>query len=512
MKKTYLWLPLLALLFSSCFEDDGNYTYTDVDEITIEGIEDYYVKNSYNGEVLQITPTIKTSYTDLEYEWWLWDPREEENSGWDPTKEPYEAELIGTEKDLNYEVNCPLGEYTLMLKVISKSNGYFNTYVTKFDSQTLFTRGFYILKESADGNTELDLYNRDNELMTDLLTLTQGAPLEGKPRCLSTVVGHGNQVDNEFIRLHSVCVSTEANKVAFYETESFEKIHDENDVIVTPMDPTVDKPYMAFSYGFGNFFICSRGMYASFCTSLGMDITGQFPIPSTPQGGSIHVLNDASAGIPMVYHWSDTEHCIQYADSYSYAQDFFGPFNNNDFVTEDKDCLMCGACAPEGKGYFLLEDQTGKQYIYVISTGSAMITNSVEIDADSKLAHATEYAVNALTTNWLYFVYDNRVYVYDLTNFTERDTPLSLDGISADEEITYLSYQYQDFSNDTENNFTHLVVGTQQGDTYRLYMYNMTAGEPRELVRTIEGTGKMKMCAYMSSVDYDGGGIMSIPN
>ena len=511
MKKTYLLLPLFALMCSSCFEDEGNYTYTDVEEITIEGIDSYYANNSYNGEFLQVKPEIKTNYADLEYEWYLWDPQKEgQYTGW-VDREPYEAELISTEKNLNYEVNLPLGQYKLMLKVTSKSNGYFQTYITTFESKTLFTRGFYILKESVDGNSELDLYNQEGELMTDLITLVHGKPLEGKPRCLSTLPGHGKVVDNEILDAHSVCVTTEADKIAFYETESFSITHDESDVILGPLAEG-EKPYMAFSAGYGNCFISSKGQYMSFCMPGMMQITGQFSIPATTDGGSMFVYVDTGAmGLPCgVFMWSDSEHAIRYGDTMNYGQ-AFGPFDNNGYVTEDKECLMCGYAESTGLGYFLLKDAAGKQYLYSVSTMPPQITNSVEIPEGSKLTQATEYAVNARTTSCMYFVYDNKVYMYDLVNYKEDDMPLNLEGISAEEEITYLAYHYQDFSNDTENNYTHLVVGTQQGNTYRLYMYNLLAGEPNELVRTIKGEGKLKMCAYMSSVTY-GNGKMSIPN
>ena len=113
----------------------------------------------------------------------------------------------------------------------------------------------------------------------------------------------------------------------------------------------------------------------------------------------------------------------------------------------------------------------------------------------------------------LYFVYDNKLYGYNLSDFTENKDPMTLQGIAADETITYLSYQWQDYEKDTDNNFVHLVIGTQKGDTYRIYMYNIVAGEPCDLVRTIEGKGKLKMCVYMSPVTYNGNkDSASLPN
>ena len=73
-----------------------------------------------------------------------------------------------------------------------------------------------------------------------------------------------------------------------------------------------------------------------------------------------------------------------------------------------------------------------------------------------------------------------------------------------DETITYLSYQWQDYDNDEDNNFVYLVVGTQKRDDYKIYMYDLEAGMPKNLVKSFGGQGKVKMCVYMSSAVYSG--------
>ena len=160
----------------------------------------------------------------------------------------------------------------------------------------------------------------------------------------------------------------------------------------------------------------------------------------------------------------------------------------------------------------------GKRYLHEVSMsgtdGYFKATRHMELEPGSKLANATEFAVNELTASYMYFVYNNQVYVYNLTNYTEEDTPLTLEGIPSDETITYLSYQWQNFNGDADYNFTHLVVGTQKGDAYRLYMYDLEIGRPSKLVRKIEGNGNMKMCTYTTSVDfnYNRGDQSSLPN
>lgn len=83
--KTRLSIVLLSLLtfsLTSCFDDDGNYTYHDVDEITISGIQESYANISYSGEVLEIDPVVESNYTDLKYEWSIWEPSKEFGLQW----------------------------------------------------------------------------------------------------------------------------------------------------------------------------------------------------------------------------------------------------------------------------------------------------------------------------------------------------------------------------------------------------------------------------------------------
>lgn len=501
MKKIYLLMSLVALLFTSCFDDDGNYTYKNVDEITIEGLDESYVKNSYAGEVLEIDPVIKTAYTDLEYEWWMWDPSKETGyTGWEENVTPYEAELISTDKKLSYKVECPIGQYTLMLKVTSKTNGYFNVATTRFDAQTVFTRGFYILKETSDGNTELDLYNRDNQLMSNLLEGTGLGAMKGKPLALGALQGHAMRNEaGEYLKIHTICVTTQDKEIAFFNTENLEKVHDASDVVTGGLKEG-ETPYVAFSYGYSNYFLSSRGCNVAYISSM-MNTSGSIGIPGKTGGASTFVMCDDNM---YAIYWNETEQKIMDCDHMGFGQ--FGDYDENGFSTQGMKCLMCGATHSDQKGYFILEDEAGKKYLYIVEFGSmnAKTIDRKEIDPSSKLASATAFATNVKTTNVLYFVTDNKLYSYNLANFTERETPLTLQGIGADETITYLSYQWQEYYNDLDYNFKHLVVGTQKGETYRLYMYDITAGEPRELRTTIEGTGKLKMCLYMSPAQYSG--------
>lgn len=206
----------MTFSLTSCFDDDGNYTYHDVDEITISGIQESYANISYSGEVLEIDPVVESNYTDLKYEWSIWEPSKEFGNG-NRTDDTYASEVIGTEKKLTYPVECPIGRYTIKLKVYSESTGYFATASTRFDVGSEFTRGFYILKETADGNTDFDLYvNEDTPIKENILTLTGQETLKGKPLFISNVASHGYLDEaGDYQGAHTICVTTEEGDLGF---------------------------------------------------------------------------------------------------------------------------------------------------------------------------------------------------------------------------------------------------------------------------------------------------------
>lgn len=510
MKTKYLLLILCAFFFTSCFEDEGNYKYKEVDGIEVDGIASRYIVLSYVDK-LNIPITLNTSYTDLEYAWYVYDPKIETEYNHD---ENYKAELISTDKDLSYDVGWEPGVYTVMVKVTSKSNGYSVYAQTSVEAVTELSRGFYILKETNDGNTDLDLYYKEGEpLATDLISKGLGDPMPGEPQYLGIVYAHG-YIDKETDEIkygNSACITTKTGDIGFFRTDDMVKVHDETDIRFGGLEAG-EIPIASFTFGVSNFLMSSKGIAGSYSSEMMPSSTGAFGTTSGT-GGSRFIMQD---GAMCVLYWNETDERFDYADQYSFGHGFFGDFDENGFSTQGMECVACGSSyASKTVGtinFFLMKDASGKKYIYYVdSSATPTTTRRVELPASSKLANATSYATNSLTATYLYYVYNNKLYVYNLNGDVEEDNAVELAGIPSDETITYLSYQFMDSSgSDTEYDFTHLIVGTQKGDTYKVYMYNIAGGVPRDLVRTFSGNGKLTMVNYASpKLSY---GSISIPN
>ena len=56
---------------------------------------------------------------------------------------------------------------------------------TTVSGVTKFSKGYYMLKETSDGNTEMDLHYIDGGMAENIITNVTGSPLQGKPKTLS---------------------------------------------------------------------------------------------------------------------------------------------------------------------------------------------------------------------------------------------------------------------------------------------------------------------------------------
>ena len=166
----------MTLSLSSCFSDDSSLSGNDVGDITISGISDSYSHVAYMGETLDITPTVE-SQEDVTYSWLLLNST---TGSKDKDGNEIQPEVIGHEKDLHYEVNLSPGTYQVRLVAQGKS-GYTVYKRTSLTVRTTFSQGFYVLKETTDGNSDVDLITKDGKTGYNIIASMDGEALHGKP-------------------------------------------------------------------------------------------------------------------------------------------------------------------------------------------------------------------------------------------------------------------------------------------------------------------------------------------
>ena len=354
---------------SACNDDNSTLSTVRVDDIEIEGLTDQSVV-SYVGNKIEISPVISTGYAEdnLNYAWYLYE------NGMGELEDGYRTNRISSEKDLSYEVNLPSGSYTLVFEVTSISNNYVKTATVNLSVSTSFSQGFYILKETPDGRTEVDLYGNDG-LVPNLMGRFSGSALQGKPRNLS-VVYSGEYIDpdaNKTASANLVHVFTEDNVYRGFRSEDMKEVFNNSNLFYGGDIPANETPYLLFRTPNYTAYFSNTGIRTAKTASYGQAAnSGMMGYPVDEVGTSKHVQL-LFYGMNLVY-WSNEEHRLRTID-YRFNSPALVGYNDETAYPDDLECISSGVnIMSDGEvvtAYFLCEQpSTGNRYLLLLDTFS----------------------------------------------------------------------------------------------------------------------------------------------
>lgn len=527
MKKTilYIFCAIAAMSLSSCFDDDSTYGNNSVSDIEVSGIEESYEATAFVGEHLKISPTVTTDYSDMSYEWLLLNSKTGKTTDDGDTIQPV---VIGNSKDLDYEVATAPGTYQIRFIAKSLSNDYTSYTATKLTVQTDFSQGFYILKETADGNTDVDLINSKNQLGEDIFKGVKGAPMTGKPRRLDINYNmyYVNPDDNEMESTNGITVTTEGNDIMVSRSADLQTIFDRSSLLFDDMDAD-EKPYGIIQASMaGQEYFSSNGIRTCMAagTFFSSPNTGKFGMPTANICASPYFVHDmSSSGGGLV--WDEKAHTIYALDYNATPSVLTYEDLTGDDVTQNQtgwDCLMAGYNYVNSESTCLLvlnEASTGTRRLYTTTSSFAGVYLSAfnTFRQGSAMSTATCYAVNAVSAKYLYGVSGGKLYACLFAEDGLPETRLNPQGIGSDETITYVGNQFWDSVMGIGTSFDYLIVGTQKGNLYKLYFYKTVGGAPDgDPVMTFSGTGTVKSVKYLNSQfdhsDWDFSNLCFNPN
>lgn len=159
MKKWYLFF--LTMILAACYDDEGNYDYKELNDVTIEGItdKDWYTKFTY-VDTLRINPelTLALGGTEehLKFEWRLVPLHASYNRDSIPSEVQMQGYIIGNEKNLEYPLKEPAGDYLGFLWVTDTVTNvsYKKDFFVRL--RTAVTDGWMLLCEE-NGKARLDM-------------------------------------------------------------------------------------------------------------------------------------------------------------------------------------------------------------------------------------------------------------------------------------------------------------------------------------------------------------------
>ena len=494
-------MAFLPLLLGSCdYTDDSELPNGTLPTIEISGFaEDGYSIVSYQKNHLKISPVIKTNYSDsqLSYNWYLIDDNASDLAYYARPQKDYSWELISSQKDLDYEVNLTPGTYHVCLDVKAE-NGYTASINTTLRTSTNFTNGYYILKQTVDGNTEFDVFRPDdNELISDLFAATTGSAMTGAPVALSMAFDHGyiDDVSNQQAGSSIVTFTTNDGSIRSLRTSDLKCVLDNSRLLYDGALGANEQPYRIINGMWSNIFLTSEG------------VRSQYSFAMQPGPGLYGIAGGGGASKFVVFdkwmYYSDVNAICWNEKTHSI---FFVDYNGGSNPIDDMpvqvnnltgwDCIACGWSNSGGGAVFLLQNASGeRQIIKLASMGYSGIMGSeaVLLKSDSHLAKGNVFTVSFNSSSFIYTIDNNHIYGYDIN--TGEEQVINAQGIGS-ETITYISDKWIG-SADTD----YFVVGTQSGNEYTLRFYNQLGGKPDGApVYTIKGTGRVVSMMYTSTV------------
>lgn len=496
-----LYLNTLIIAFAvifqvACYDDKGNYDYTDISQVKVTDVEEVYSKVSYR-DTLHIVPKINSTNPQDEFEClWVINPAYIQTPS---MGEQILKDTIGFDKELHYPVNLRLGTYDLVLKVTNIATGHAEFIKMSLEVTTPFALGFYALKEK-NGCTEIDLHKPDGEVVENVLTMKYGEAMTGEPKSMGLVF--------------SYCyIDPETSKYTF--TSALTICAGKDAKILNLQDMSTIFTHENMFWGEANQeeiprYICPGYYGINYLSNQGVSFSYQY----------LTIPGSGKFGYPLLLSGSEQSNCIPNINCvFSQCLYFFDELNHRFLVCDFNGALHSYEKAPvipynliffgrnkvgaDNNGYALFEDdKTGKRYLYKLVLDTKFSNNPIletfDVPESSALATATLFGINEQNARIMYFVKDNQLYSFDLGLHTEK--VLVPEGFVAGEEITYISNRYWENTTDKENNFNYLVIGTHSNGRYKLYMYNTLGGLPTGApVKVLQGNGKVVKVQFSSN-------------
>lgn len=515
MQKTILLITLLlgtaAGLFTSCYDDEGNYDYTILDEVAID-TTGCHIPSSWTVQRYDRIAFEPTIYYDgevvnnnenapLDYVWTLYTSH---TGGMD-----YVNDTIGYSPSLDAEITVLSGTYTLQLTVTQRETGvqeYFNMQCSVEES---ITSGWMLLYERANepGTSDVGLVVNSlvkNNITTaqerefwDLYSASNQEPLPGTPvRILRPVVSLGGNTDPV------ICLTTEdivrVNNASFHKIGEFESFFFDAPEVKAPtwigtsgrlMNKQIminDNKIYTVNYAMGT----NNYMGSGKSTDYGK---------LAPWASDVTMLNDA-----VVYDQTNKRfyHIVQYTTN---VTPFEAQSPTAEFDVNNVGATMLAADWGKGDGvqtgydYFLMGNGNNRYLAIANFNGNATDTNVGlgwhDITNSPGIADATTIA-SALIGEYIFYGSGNKVY---RLQYNSSDMAQALwEAPSADEVVTCIrmqKYYYLIFMQigvlPNSNAIVHIATWNESTKEGKLYQYPINpatgelSGEPR--VYTVPG-------------------------
>ncbi len=520
MKQITYIIGLCLLVTFSCFDDIGNYNYSKLPEITINNVPPKLGDYVSFEDTIKVTPIVSLgtagNIDNLEYRWYR-------KIGEGSTAK---LELFIEEKNLVLPVT-ESGTIAFVFEVKNKQTGVKKLAFTSAKGISKMSKGLFLLKETSDGSTEIDMISSDTSMThfdhhEDLVASLTGSALPGLPVALDYWGFRYEDFETAELRPIPSLRVVSQDDILVIGTDKFDELARFEDLFLGDV-PTVrniqkvksirehtilinnDEIYSATNYhikeekpsGWNKFSLAKTGDYkvSPHLCWPSVDNAPRFMAFDTKSGLFKYI--DPSLGNLRDVMYSSVLSLDSIDAELLFIEGIASSARNYDAY-----CLFHRNDAPDSI-MFIQFDPMG------LAWGNRVrVKNIHHLKAnDYLLDNATNWCVHQQFPT-IYFTIGNKLYKYDVNLKTEELL------LTFDEDITYLDMVTEYYIHDSQvdqngepvmispltSKYIKLVVATGNGEDYSFYKYNMPAGSivpDAEPYFTAKGSGTIKGYIYI---------------
>jgi hypothetical protein len=473
---------LLGLVTLACYEDKGNYAYTDVEEAIIELDDNYTV---YRFDTLRVTPKITTLHgnDDYDYRWILYRLNEL-------------IDTIGREKDLVYPMIRVSDQFRVLFTATSKKTAityakYMHLRVTSREAD-----GWYVLKD-IDGHAGVDLFfNEAGRSAPDFLEALGDYRMEGKARRISFLSEYVDYLDPEDPAAGGMPTARmffiSDREILAYDPLAAAVTRDSRDLFYYAPEPLDARAIFGVSEE--SYLLAGGNLHEVPLMTSG---SGRFGSPRKRYDGLPFKLADYASCLPATFIASailfdETNHSFMI--KYAYVTQLYD-HPEPELSNMSHDLKFMGTKITEayfdGTAYALMqhrEDLTWQFFAIDVGWGfNPPMTYPVA--SSSGLTTATLRAQHG-RLDLVYYAQDDRVIAYNILDGSEEVVYTA----PAGERVTMLKCEFDAAPElgDFRDPYHLLAIGTNNGDDYslRLFFTNINTGRLDSEFKHFQGTGE----------------------
>ncbi len=473
--------------------DENVYVYDEGEVITVTGIESVYNKVAYVDRLV-LDPQISSSKPGATFEY-FWAVYETNVQGYAPT-----LDTIATTKALDYLVDLTPKGWVLVFGAKNTQTGYQQVVTATLSVSTLFTRGWYVLKDDGS-NTDVDLFSTPTSIIPaerfdNVFSQINGRKLQGTARFMALFTNYrtfvtGMNANTRVLAFASSQDASVSELATLGVTNDFDGMFYEAPAIRAPMAFASDVVQAIYVMNDGK-------IHLIYTMSANVGKFGA-PMMINPQNSPYRIskffLQALQNGPTLFDEISSSfvkapvsgNNFIRFTDAATTQVSA----NNNNLT-----CLYMGQKVPNpNSGFGVFQDKSNpasRMILQITPTNTAFNVVKDELSPEEKAYNANMYTLLNGDENMMYMVVGNEIWSRNLSNRFEQLQYT----VPAGEQITYIRHRKH-----TESGYAHnyVMIGTHSGGNYKVRMFEKTAGNLHaNPVFTLEGQGRVGDVLYVS--------------